>query len=88
MEIPPEALTSELAAMENIRVEPSNSKSVLASMNQFVLHLKSYVGSNFDWAWADALEDILSDTPMRAPNYQYPMEVATALLNSRDGRPN
>ena len=71
-----ELLLQEQAAMKGVEVRPTNSKSVLGSMNDFV-HALQWRGR--DWGGTEALdelEDILSATPMGALNYQYPIEVA------------
>ncbi len=64
--------------MEMVQILPSNNRSVLGSMNDFVRHLRWKVGSHFNFLNADALEDMLSETPMGALKYQYPVEVAAA----------
>lgn len=71
-----ELLLQEHLAMQVVEVQPSNSKSVLGSMNDFVHGLKWQVRSRFDVEALDELEDMLSETPMGALNYQYPVEVA------------
>ena len=71
----------ERAAMEIIQIKPSDSRSVLASMNDFVRHLKWRTPSHFDFSEADALEDMLSATPMGALKYQYAVEVAAAAFS-------
>jgi hypothetical protein len=78
MGVSPQAVAAELAAMEMVQVGPSNSRSVLASMNDFVRHLRFRVGDVFDPSQTDALEDMLSETPMGALSYQYSSEVALA----------
>jgi hypothetical protein len=78
-----ETISAERAAMEIVRIQPSNSRSVLASMNDFVRHLKLRAARNhFDFAEADALEDMLSETPIGALKYQYAVEVAVATFQS------
>jgi hypothetical protein len=74
-------ISVERAAMEIIQIQPSNSRSVLASMNDFVLNLKFKVRDRFNFAEADALEDMLSEMPMGALKYQYPAKVAAAAFN-------
>lgn len=76
-----DAISVERAAMEIVQIEPSNSRSVLASMNDFVRTLRFKVRDRFDFSEADALEDMLSETPMGALKYQYPVEVAAAAFN-------
>ena len=61
--------------MEAVEVQPTNSKSVLGSMNDFVHGLK-WRRDQFNSAEIDSLEDMLGQTPMGALNYQYPVEVA------------
>jgi len=73
-----DAISAERAAMEIVHIQPSNSRSILASMNDFVRNLKWIMKNNFDFEKADALEDMLSETPMGALKYQYPVEVAAA----------
>jgi uncharacterized protein DUF6933 len=73
-----ETISAERAAMEIVQIQPSNSRSVLASMNDFVRHLKWRARNYFDFSEADALEDMLSETPMGALKYQYAVEVAAA----------
>ena len=80
MGLPPEMISNEVDAMRVVRVEPSNSRSVLASMNDFVFGMKLYVGERFNFERADALEDRLSHTPMGALKYQYPVEAAYSLF--------
>jgi len=62
--------------MEIIQIRPSNSRSVLASMNDFVRQLRFRGPDRFNFAHADALEDLLSETPMGALGYRYPVEIA------------
>lgn len=76
------AITVELAAMENVKMARSNSRSVLASMNDFVRHLRWRVGDDFDISQLDELENMLSQIPMGALKYQYPVEAALAAVNS------
>lgn len=71
-----EMLLREQAAMEVVEVQRSNSKSVLASMNDFVRGIKWQVPNRVGIENLDELEDILSETPMGALNYQFPVEVA------------
>jgi len=73
-----ESISIEHAAMNMIQIQPSNNRSVLASMNDFVRNLKWKVGNSFSFAEANALEDMLSETPMGALKYHYPVEVAAA----------
>jgi hypothetical protein len=81
-----DTISIERAAMEIIQIQPSDSRSVLASMNDFVRHLKFKVGNHFAFEDADALEDMLSETPMGALKYQYPVEVAAAAFNTGQDR--
>ena len=74
-------ISMERAAMEIIQIQPSNSRSVLASMNDFVRQLKFRGPDRFNFAHADALEDMLSETPMGALKYSYPVEVAAAAFS-------
>ncbi len=67
--------------MELVQIQPSSSKSVLASMNDFVRQLRFRVGDRFSFTGADVLEDSLSEAPMGALQYQFPGEVAAAALN-------
>ena len=71
-------ILEERAAMEIVQIQPSNSRSVLASMNDFVHHLKWRAGNHFDFSEADALEEMLSEAPMGALKFQYAVEVAAA----------
>src|SRR6267142_7166233 len=58
MGLPTETISAERAAMEIVQIQPSNSRSVLASMNDFVRHLKWRAARNhFDFSEAEALED-------------------------------
>lgn len=82
MGVSQQAITVELAAMEIVQIARSNSRSVLASMNDFVRHLRWRVGNDFDISQSDELEDMLSQIPMGALKYQYPVEVALAAFNS------
>ena len=70
--------------MEVIQIQPYNSRSVLASLNDFVQQLKFRGPDRFNFAHADALEDMLSETPMGTLKYSYPMEVAAAVLRSQN----
>ena len=76
-----DTISAERAAMEIVQIQPSNSRSVLASMNDFVRHLKWTSRNYFDFSEADALEDMLSETPMGALKYQYAVEVAAAAFS-------
>lgn len=75
-----ELLIMEQAAMEVVAVQPSNSKSVLGSMNDFAHALKWHVRDQTDLSDLDKLEDMLSQTPMGALKYEYPVEVASRLF--------
>jgi len=48
-----ETISAERAAMEIVQIQPSNNRSVLASMNDFVRHLKWRTPSHFDFSEAD-----------------------------------
>jgi hypothetical protein len=76
-----DTISAERAAMEIVQIQPSNSRSVLASMNDFVRHLKWRSRNHFDFSEADTLEDMLSETPMGALKYQYAVEVAAAAFS-------
>jgi len=76
-----DTISAERAAMEIVQIQPSNSRSVLASMNDLVHHLKWRARDHFDFSEADALEDMLSHTPMGALKYQYAVEVASAAFS-------
>lgn len=75
-------ISRESAAMEVIRIQSYNSRSVLASMNDSARLLKFRVGDRFSFAEADALEDMLSKTPMGAIEYSYPVEIAAAAFSN------
>jgi hypothetical protein len=76
-----EWISVEQAAMDMIQIQPTNNRSVLASMNDFVRHLRWQVGNRFSFAEANALEDMLSEIPMGALKYDYPVEVAAAAFS-------
>lgn len=87
MGLDPDTISAERAAMEIVQIQPSNSRSVLGSMNDFVRHLKWSAQNHFDFSEADALEDMLSETPMGALKYGFPVEVAAAAFrHSRNAR--
>ncbi len=71
-----EDITLETAAMEHIRAERTNSRSVLGSMNDFANQLKWYVAEGFDFPRAEDLEDRLAESPMSALNYESPDDAA------------
>lgn len=71
----------ERAAMEIVQIQPSNNRSVLGSMNDFVRHLKFKVGNHFTFLDANALEDMLSEIPIGALKYHFPVEVAAAAFS-------
>ena len=75
-----ELISREHTAMEVVEVLPSNSKSVLASMNNFVQCLKFQVPARFNIDQLDELEVVLSETPMGTLDYQFPVEVAYQLF--------
>jgi hypothetical protein len=81
-----DTISVERAAMEIVQIQPSNSGSVLASMNDFVRHLRWKVGNHFSFAEANALEDMLSEIPIGALKYHYPVEVAAAAFNLDQGK--
>lgn len=81
-----QAISLELAAMETMRIEQTNNRSVLASLNDFVRHLRWNVGNHFEPAQADQLEDMLSDIPMGSLKYRYPAEVALGAFKSASDR--
>ncbi|HKR60558.1 MAG TPA: hypothetical protein VJS64_12555 [Pyrinomonadaceae bacterium] len=74
------AISEEAAAMELVQIQPSNDRSVLGSMNDFVRLLKRDVEDHFDLNKADGLEDRLSEVPMGALKYNYPIEVVSAVF--------
>ncbi|MDT4969534.1 MAG: hypothetical protein QOJ64_4271 [Acidobacteriota bacterium] len=79
-----DTILEERAAMEIVQVQPTNSKSVLGSMNDFVKHLKwkvATLGTRFNFQDADRLEDMLSEIPMGPLKYKYPAEVAAAAFS-------
>ena len=81
MNLPSELIAAERAAIEVVKIQPSNSKSVLGSMNDFVRGLKCQ-RHHFRLEEVAGLEDMLSHTPMGALNYEYPVKVAYKLLNN------
>jgi hypothetical protein len=81
MSLSEETISREQAAMDAIQIQPSNNRSVLGSMNDFVHYLRYRTEEHFSFAEADAIEDQLSETPMGALKYQYPVEVAAAAFN-------
>jgi len=81
-----ESISIEQAAMDMIQIQPSNNRSVLASMNDLVRHLKWKVGNRFSFAEANALEDMLSEIPMGALKYHFPIEVAAAAFSLDQGK--
>ncbi len=76
-----DTISVEHAAMEMVQIQPSNNRSVLASMNDLVRHLRWKVGNHFNFFKANALEDMLSEIPMGALQYHYPIEVAAAAFS-------
>ena len=84
MGLPEATISIERAAMEIIQIQPSNSRSVLASMNDYVRHLKFDVGDRFNFEEADALEDRLSKMPVGALEYRYPVEAAASAFSNTD----
>jgi hypothetical protein len=82
MGVSEQAITEELAAMEIVRIAKSNNRSVLGSMNDFVRHLRWKVDNDLDISQSDELENMLSEIPMGALKYQYPVEAAMATFNS------
>jgi hypothetical protein len=80
--LPEETISAERASMEIIQIQPYNSRSVLASMNDFVLNLKFSLGDRFKFEDADALEDMLSEAPMGALGYRFPSKVAAAAFSN------
>jgi hypothetical protein len=81
MGLPQETILVENAAMEMVQIQPSNNRSTLASMNDFVRNLRWKVGNHFNSAEANALEDMLSEMPLGALKYQYSVDVAAGLFN-------
>jgi hypothetical protein len=79
-------ISIERAAMDLVQIHPSNSKSILGSMNDFVHQLRFRVGDRFSFTEADWLEDSLSEAPMGALGYQFPGEVAAASFNLKQKR--
>src|SRR5438128_309314 len=61
MGLPTDTISAERAAMKIVQIQPSNSRSVLASINDFVHHLKWRARNHFDFSEADSLEDMLSE---------------------------
>jgi hypothetical protein len=76
-----DAIAVERAAMEVIQVGPSNNRSVLASMNDFVFHLRFQLKRHYTISDADAIEDILSEAPMGAIEMKSPDVCAGKLFN-------
>lgn len=81
MRLPSDLISKEEAAIEVIEVQPSNNRSVLGSMNDFVHTLKWHC-DRFNLAEVNLLEDMLSQTPMGSLGYQYPVEVAHEVLTN------
>ena len=69
MSLRADLIANEEAAMGIVEVQPSNSKSVLGSMNDFVHSLK-WRRDRFDIAELDSLEERLSQTPMGPLSYE------------------
>ena len=76
-----DTIATERAAIEIVQIQRSNSRSVLASMNDFVRQLKWKPRNHFDFSEAEALEDMLSEQPIGALKYRFPVEVATAAFS-------
>jgi len=87
MGLPEDIISLECAAMDVVQVQPSNSRSVLASMNDFARGLKFQVERRSKSLDFDALEDHMSETPMGALDYQYSREVALAAFGSHPPQP-
>ena len=81
-----DAISTERAAIEIVRIQPSNSRSVLASMNDLMRNLKWKVGNHFHFNEADALEDTLSEIPIGALEYHFPEDVAMAAFGLAQNR--
>ena len=79
--LPEATISMERAAMERIQIQPATNRSVLGSLNDLVRLLKFRVEDHFSFAQADALEDMLSKTPMGALKYAFPIEVAVAAFS-------
>jgi hypothetical protein len=77
-----ELVSAELAAMETIDIQPTNNRSVLSSMNDFVHHLRCAARDGFDITRLDELENKMARIPLRALQYQYPIEAASSVLNT------
>ena len=83
MDVSQDRMLAELAAIQIIKIERTNSKSVLGSMNDFVLNLR-YGSYPFNPDEVTSWENELSQTPMGALKYSYPVEVAFALLSASE----
>ena len=78
-----ELLLQEQTSMRSVEVQPTNSRSVLGSMNDFVRGLQWQVRTRLHVEALDELEDLLSETPMGALDYKYPIDVAYQLFGTR-----
>lgn len=89
--IPADLVSAELAAMETIDIQPTNSRSVLGSINDYVHHLRWATKDvwaakdDFDFTRLDNLEDRLARIPLGALQYRYPIDaVSNAFSSQRD----
>ena len=80
-------MAREAAATQHIRVDRTDSRSVLGSMNDFVFQLRWRFNEGRNLQDSDHLEDELSEVPMSALKFSNPEEVARAAFGSAAGPP-
>jgi len=76
-------MAHETAAAQCIRVDRTDSRSVLGSMNDFVFQLRWRFDEGRGLQDADHLEDELGEVPMSVLKYSNPEEVARAAFGLR-----
>ena len=81
--VPAERMAQEATATKCIRVDRTDSRSILGSMNDFVFQLRWRFNEGRDLQDADLLEDELGEVPMSALKYASPDEVARAAFGLR-----
>ncbi len=81
LRVPPEVIERELAHYVPLAFGKTANRSTIGSMNEFVFQLEAKVAYDPGWQWTPSiLEDYLAIVPCAPLRYEYPRDMALALL--------
>jgi len=78
--VPPALAWAELQAMQEVRFGPTRSRSILGSMNDFVIQVDAEFSRDVEIVYLDGVDLRLSEVPCGPLKYRNPAEVALELI--------